>query len=46
MESVQLKIVERRNESQIIFHSNKYCLGDSVTSLRIDTIIKNKALFD
>lgn len=36
VESVQLKIVERRNESQIIFHSNKYCLGDSVTSLRID----------
>lgn len=34
-ESVQLKIIERRNESQIIFCSNIYCLGDSVTSLRI-----------
>ena len=35
VESVQLKITERINEFQIIFHSNMYCLGDSVTSLRI-----------
>ena len=57
VESVQLKIVERRNESQIIFHSNKYCLGDSVTSLRIDdhyqkqstvwlVIVKHRLVFE
>lgn len=34
VESIQLEIIER-NESQIIFHLNMYCLGDSVTSLRI-----------